>query len=116
MFLIREQKVGRKILLTPIKEVVMTEIMFPQVLNVRDVGRRDTETRVYVGRPTKWSNPYQIGKDGTREEVIALYKRYFFGSGTAMAAAQELRGKDLVCWCAPLPCHADILLEFANRD
>jgi len=28
----------------------------------------------------------------------------------------ELRGKDLICWCAPLPCHADILLELANQE
>jgi len=33
-----------------------------------------------------------------------------------LAALPELRGKDLVCWCSPLPCHADVLLELANAE
>ena len=73
---------------------------------------------VYVGRPTKWGNPYVIGKDGTREEVIQKYREWFFCSGAAelqREARKELTGKDLVCWCAPKPCHADILLEFVNE-
>lgn len=83
-------------------------------------NKRDNDapaSAVYVGRPSKFGNPFTIGKDGNREEVIAKFKHYFYGSGTLMsAAAAELKGKDLVCWCAPQACHADILLEFANRD
>ena len=72
---------------------------------------------VYVGRPSKWGNPFRIGRDGTRAEVIAKYKVYVkktleFVDGTFL---DELRGRDLVCWCAPLPCHADVLLELANK-
>jgi len=48
-----------------------------------------------------------------REEVIMEYKLYLHLSGL-INDIEELRGKDLVCWCAPLPCHADILLELAN--
>ena len=64
---------------------------------------------VYVGRPSKWGNPFKIGRDGTREKVVEKY-RFFLGN----IDVSELKGKDLVCWCSPLPCHADILLVLAN--
>ena len=70
---------------------------------------------VYVGRPSKWGNPYKIGKDGTREEVIAKYRRMITDPINDVYDLEELRGRDLVCWCAPLPCHADVLLELANE-
>ena len=76
---------------------------------------------VYVGRSTKWGNPYRIGVESvdgdggqTREESLWAYANLFLvGKGKDVS---ELRGKDLVCWC-PLdqPCHADILLGLANR-
>ncbi len=78
---------------------------------------------VYVGRPSKWGNPYRVGRDGDRQRVIDRYReRLSFllthpGSReTLLADLEFLRGKDLVCWCAPLPCHADILLELANKE
>lgn len=86
----------------------------PQVLNAR--GRRgigDWQTQVYVGRPTKWGNPYLIGQDGTREEVVSKYRSYILNSHL-MDELYQLRDMDLVCWCAPLPCHADVLLDLAN--
>lgn len=71
---------------------------------------------VYVGRPSKWGNPFVIGKDGSREEVIEKYKRWLLGQPSLVAQAKkELRGKSLVCWCAPLACHADILKGVANE-
>ena len=66
----------------------------------------------YVGRPTKWGNPFVIGKDGTRDMVIAAYRVWLESSGLDV---EELRGKDLVCWCAPERCHADVLLILANK-
>jgi hypothetical protein len=69
---------------------------------------------VYIGRPGKWGNPFGIGKDGNRAEVIAKYRAYLEGNSALMAALPELRGKDLVCFCAPAPCHGDILLSMAN--
>lgn len=74
---------------------------------------------VYVGRPSKWGNPFVIGRDGTREEVIAKYLEYLLGTEYTTGLILdigELRGKDLVCWCSPLPCHADILLKLANSE
>lgn len=77
--------------------------------------RREGSGGVYVGRPTKWGNPFVIGPDGTREEVIQKYREWLKARMVEGLDPSELRGKDLVCWCAPLPCHADILLEVANR-
>lgn len=52
----------------------------------------------------------------TRALALAGYRDYLEAHPALKAAARvELRGKDLVCWCAPLPCHADILLELANE-
>lgn len=77
---------------------------------------------VYVGRPSKWGNPFIIGRDGTREEVVAKYRKMLLWDILPNnedvrqddSFFTEIRGKDLVCWCSPLPCHADILLELAN--
>lgn len=70
---------------------------------------------VYVGRPTKWGNPFEIGKDGTRDEVIAKYETWLQQQPKLLADLASLRGKDLVCYCAPQACHADILLRLANQ-
>jgi hypothetical protein len=70
---------------------------------------------VYVGRPTKWGNPFVIGRDGDRSEVIARFEQYLLDRPELVEAARrELRGKSLVCWCAPLACHADVLIRVAN--
>jgi hypothetical protein len=58
--------------------------------------------------------PFVIPRDGSRDEVIAKYRAWIVQQPALMAALPELRGKDLVCWCAPSPCHADVLLELAN--
>lgn len=70
---------------------------------------------IYIGRPSKWGNPFVIGSDGTREQVIEKYEQYLYLSGL-INQVDELRGRDLVCYCAPLACHGDILLREANRS
>ena len=70
---------------------------------------------VDVSRGTKWGNPFRIGPDGTREEVIAKYEQYLRGRPDLMATLPELKGKVLGCWCAPKPCHADILARLADQ-
>lgn len=70
---------------------------------------------ILVDRTTKWGNPYVMRGNMTRQEVITRYRNYLAASPYLQAAARvELRGRDLVCHCAPKPCHADILLEIAN--
>lgn len=71
---------------------------------------------VYVGRPSKFGNPFVIGRDGDRSSVIQKYRAWICSRPDLIDAAKvELAGKDLVCFCAPLPCHADVLLEIANK-
>ena len=85
-----------------------------RVLNKRvDYILKDS---VYIGRPSKWGNPFVVGRDGSRIEVIRKYEAWIREQGVLMACLGELRGKDLVCWCAPLKCHGDVLMELANQN
>lgn len=70
---------------------------------------------VYVGRPSKWGNPFVIGRDGTRQQVIDKFEAYLLTTPALFGALGELRGKSLGCWCSPLPCHADVLARYANE-
>ena len=69
---------------------------------------------VYIGRPSKWGNPFVIGKDGDRETVIKKYREWGLERGLNHDAKKELRGKVLGCWCSPNACHGDVLAEWAN--
>ena len=70
---------------------------------------------VRITRPGPWGNPFVIGRDGTREEVIAKHRTWVEERPEFQARIRrELRGKVLACWCAPLPCHGDTLMEIAN--
>ena len=62
---------------------------------------------VYIGRGSKWGNPFVIGKDGTRDEVIDMFIEYLLKDRLLLDQVKELRGKDLVCFCAPRRCHGD---------
>ncbi|SEP53675.1 MULTISPECIES: DUF4326 domain-containing protein [Amycolatopsis] len=64
---------------------------------------------VYIGRPSKWGNPFVIGRDGSREQVITRYERWLLAQPELVAALAELSGKTLGCWCAPNRCHGDVL-------
>jgi hypothetical protein len=86
-----------------------------KVLNARRAGIHSTESQVYIGRPSKWGNPFVIGRDGSRTEAIKQYQHWIARQPALMAELGELRGKNLVCWCAPLACHGDVLLELAGR-
>ncbi len=97
----------------------------------RTSGWRMPPNTVYVGRPSKWANPYTVKEYGRRLALVNYRSRL---NGMRLIGARaygSLRGKNLACWCKlcnahrdgkPLgvecpdcePCHADILLEFAN--
>ena len=70
---------------------------------------------VYIGRGGKWGNPFVIGKDGTRSEVIEKYRLWIKTQPDLMNSLHELRGKVLGCWCAPDACHGDVLMELINK-
>ena len=80
------------------------------------VNRRDHAYDVYIGRPSKWGNPYVIGRDGDRDTVIMLYAEHLMSSPKLLAALGELRGKTLGCYCKPLACHGDVLAAFADGE
>lgn len=65
---------------------------------------------IYVGRGSPWGNPFRIGMM-SREEVIRKFECEVLPTLDLM----PLRGKDLVCYCAPKACHADVLLREANK-
>jgi len=69
---------------------------------------------VYIGRGSKWGNPFRIGADGDRATVIAKHESWLRDQHHLLQALDELRGCDLVCFCAPLPCHGDLLLWLAG--
>lgn len=70
---------------------------------------------VYIGRGSKWGNPFRIGIDGTRDEVIDLYEQWLLDQPHLIAALGELTGKTLGCWCAPHDCHGEVLAPLAAR-
>jgi len=79
---------------------------------------------VYVGRPSKWGNPYsniipESKQDKIdREDAVEFYWCYLHRNPRMIDdAKKELCGKNISCWC-PLdqPCHADVLLELANSE
>lgn len=85
----------------------------------RTKGWKMPEGALYVGRPSQWSNHFVIGFAGDAQTCVLLYKYYAVEPMLEIHGEEyfaELRGKDLACWC-PLdqPCHADILLEVANK-
>jgi hypothetical protein len=80
---------------------------------------------IYIGRPGKgknkeegkWGNPFEIGRDGTREEVIAKYTEYILNKPELLEQIPlELKGKTLGCFCKPLACHGDVLAYIADAD
>ena len=82
--------------------------------NKHTVGASTRAT--YIGRGSKWGNPFRIGLDGDRARVIAKHERWLADQHQLLRALDELGGRDLVCFCAPLACHGDLLLRLANAD
>jgi hypothetical protein len=71
---------------------------------------------VYIGRGSKWGNPFVIGKDGDREEVIEKYKTWIQTQPHLMASLHELKDKKLGCFCRPWHhCHGDVLVELVEK-
>lgn len=68
---------------------------------------------VLIDRTTKWGNPF---KDGNREEVIEEYKKWVVTQHDLMHDLASLKDKTLACWCAPKPCHGDVLSQLVNGD
>lgn len=109
----------------------------PQYNNLKEW--MDDDNNVYIGRAgvvfiqndetnkkerfpkeqSIFANPYKVGKDGTREEVIAKYRDYMENKldddCVLLQELFKLEGKNLGCWCHPEPCHGDVLLELIEK-
>jgi hypothetical protein len=96
----------------------------------RKKGWRMPPNTVKVSRPTKWGNPFHVGEQRTAEEAVKSYRSMMTGQRLSRESTEAygaravwmkkqidtLRGKNLACWCRlGEPCHADVLLELANR-
>jgi len=76
---------------------------------------------VYIGRGSKWGNPYSH-KEGTkaefivssRKEAIEKYEQYLLNNQELMDSIGELKGKVLGCYCSPKSCHGEVLTKYAN--
>ncbi len=96
----------------------------------RKKGWRMPPNTIYVGRGTKWGNPFRVGFDGHAQQCVKKFSQLTKGVINTRTAAsismqraypikdiEELRGKNLSCFCkAGKPCHADILIRLANRE
>lgn len=94
----------------------------------RTKGWRMPANTVYVGRPSKWGNPYRVGdadlilrdRKLTPKSCVRMFEWYLEGkkllNQKVAKDLKDLRGKDLACWCSlDQPCHADVLLRIANE-
>ena len=83
------------------------------------VNKRNQQYDVYIGRGSVWGNPFVMGKDGTREDVIEKFRMYarekYISGEWTDDIILELYGKRLGCFCAPKPCHGDVLVEAVNK-
>jgi hypothetical protein len=72
---------------------------------------------VYIGRGSRWGNPFIIGKHGDRDAVCDAYEEALVLAMAEGRVTQQdlatLHGKDLVCFCAPQRCHGDTLAKYA---
>ena len=95
------------------------------ILNLRNEPRLRDEfqyahvvnSTVLIDRRTSWGNPFRIGEDGSRDEVIACYRAHLWrriqAGEVSLEELAELDGCWLACWCEPLPCHGDVLASAA---
>jgi hypothetical protein len=78
---------------------------------------------IYIGRPSKWGNPFSHLPDtlaeyavSSREEAIEKYKEWLPTQPNLISSLHELKGKILGCWCYPKSCHGDFLVELSNNQ
>lgn len=90
----------------------------------RVVNINQEDYDVFIGRGSKWGNPFTHITDKptladtiveSREEAIEKYREYILGNQALMGSLDELEGKVLGCYCKPKSCHGDILLELLTK-
>ena len=83
---------------------------------MRVVNKYKEKYTHYIGRGSIFGNPFVMGKDGNREEVINLYRHYLRTHPKVLRAVDNLP-KDAIlgCFCKPLACHGDVIVEMYNK-
>lgn len=90
--------------------------MATTVIHIREWDRSNPD-HVYIGRGSPYGNPFVIGTDGDREDVIRLFEVYV-GERPELRKLikRRLKDKTLVCYCKPKACHGDVCAEIADED
>ena len=92
--------------------------MKTRVINVSDIEFHDPKDVVFIGRPSKFGNPFKIGTDGDREDVISKFESYFTEKLQTdpefVKAVLALKGKVLACYCKPEACHGDVIATWVD--
>ena len=87
----------------------------PKLFNKR--RNKIPKDAIYIGRPSKWGNPFKLHSEFQREEILVKYLAWLDKNPKLKEEIiRELKGKDLVCWCSPKLCHGDVLIRIANED
>ena len=91
-------------------------------LHTQVVHCKKSDYDIYIGRPSKWGNPFSHRNGtsaefrvGSRSEAIQKYEEWILNQPELMADLIELRGKVLGCWCSPKPCHGNVLSKLIER-
>ena len=90
----------------------MSKVHKTMVVNIKTYPKKDY---VFIGRGSPFGNPYVIGKDGDRDEVIKKYERDFYKkikNERFRRLVLSLKGKKLGCFCKPEKCHGDIIVQY----
>lgn len=84
----------------------------PEIVNIKF-----DECDLYIGRGSKWGNPFPVWECESREDCLKKYEWYLYHQRTDLLAdLRELEGKVLGCHCKPRECHGDILIQlFKDR-
>jgi hypothetical protein len=90
-----------------------------EVINLRDqaavAAARAAGRLVRIDRRSRWGNPFRLRREADRAQVIAQYRAWLLTQPDLLAALPTLRGKALACWCAPRPCHGDVLVALVEE-
>ena len=96
----------------------MKRVVTTKVINIKDRG--NNKDYVYIGRPSPFGNPFIIGIDGTRDQVIEKYLDYFIDCLHTKKGFREeverLKDKTLGCFCKPDYCHGDIIAHWLDNE
>lgn len=84
-------------------------MIFPEILNRREFSGRLPPNTVLIDRTTIWGNPFHLGIDGDRDEVLEKYLSWLPTQPQLIAKLPLLHGRNLMCWCSPKRCHGEVL-------